>query len=246
MLFSIEYYCISHRGLVREINQDNFYCCGEYMPCENNGTDGMICGRAVSDIPSAFAVFDGIGGGVRGEMAAFIAAESLDAYNFCGKPKNALIGFCRDANAKVCTYGRENGIRSIGSTAAMVLAGRKKLHICNVGDSKIFKYSDGVMSMLSKDHVSLSPFGAKPALSQHLGIPESEFLISPHTAKCSYKKGDVYLICSDGLTDMVSFDNIAAILCNNSGAEAAKLLLDSALSSGGRDNITFILMYVTE
>jgi len=246
MSVMIEYYCISHPGLLRDINQDNFFCRGEYLPSDNNGTSGMIHGNAPSDASSVFAVFDGIGGGTRGEMAAYIAAQDLDTYELCGKPSDALVGFCRDANGKICDYGKENGIRNIGSTCAMVLAERKKLHICNIGDSKVMRCSKGKFTVLSKDHVSGLPSGAKPALSQHLGIPESEFLIMPHTEKCSYRKGDIYVICSDGLTDMVSFDEISLILSQNDGADAAQILLDTALANGGRDNITFILLYITE
>ena len=246
MAFRIQYYCTSSIGRFRSINQDNFFCSGEYMSADNNGTDGILCGSIYSGEPSVFAVFDGIGGGVRGEMSAFIAAEALKNAELSGKPKEALVSFCLSANRRICDYAIENGIKSTGTTAAMVLFGRKKIHLCNIGDSKILRIANGSICQLSKDHISFSPFGGKGALSQHLGIPESEFIIMPYTAKASYRNGAVYLICSDGLTDMVENNDIFRIISDNDGENAAKLLLDSALENGGRDNITFILLYITE
>lgn len=246
MSFGIEYRCLSNTGRIREINQDNFYCNGEYMPAANNGTDDIVKGNVTNDTPSLFAVYDGIGGGARGEDAAYIAASASADADISVNPKEALVSLCLDANARICGFARENGIRLTGSTAAMVLAGRKKLHICNIGDSKILRIRYGKAEQLSKDHVAGLFGGGKGALTQHLGIPESEFLIVPHTRKCSYIAGDIFLICSDGITDMLSFDEICDIIGKNGRDTAAKELLSAALDRGGRDNITFILLYIDE
>jgi protein phosphatase len=75
-----------------------------------------------------------------------------------------------------------------------------------------------------------------------LGIPETEFVIEPYITKASFKSGEKYLICSDGLTDMVSEDKISNIMAEvNNLTDCADALLNEALEAGGNDNITLIL-----
>ena len=94
------------------------------------------------------------------------------------------------------------------------------------------------------DHTAPFTFGGKPPLSQNLGIPPDELKIEPYVAKGQYYDGDVYLICSDGLTDMVSEEEIADTLSGRGILEAQKRLLNAALDNGGKDNITIILCKV--
>ena len=118
---------------------------------------------------------------------------------------------------------------------------KKEITLCNIGDSKIFRFSDGKLEQISKDHVALMEFAVKPPLTQNLGIPSTEFVIDPYLAQGKYNDGDIYLICSDGLTDMVTNREIADELANNPFSEALNNLLNKALENGGRDNITIIL-----
>ena len=91
------------------------------------------------------------------------------------------------------------------------------------------------------DHVAVAAFGVKPPLSQNLGIPPNELVIDPYLARGSYNDGDTYLICSDGLTDMVSVEDITEVLNSNPIEDAISTLLDKALADGGKDNTTIIL-----
>ena len=91
------------------------------------------------------------------------------------------------------------------------------------------------------DHVAVAAFGVKPPLSQTLGIPPNELVIDPYLARGPYNDGDIYMICSDGLTDMVSVDEITEVLISKPSEEAITLLLEKALANGGKDNITIIL-----
>ena len=134
----------------------------------------------------------------------------------------------------------------MGTTAAMLLFSKKDITLCNIGDSKVFSFSEGELEQISKDHVVISAFGTKPPLSQSLGIPPNELLIEPYLAQGRYKNGDIYLICSDGLTDMVMLDEIRGILVNYSIQEASSALVSKALENGGRDNITIILLGVKQ
>ena len=78
-------------------------------------------------------------------------------------------------------------------------------------------------------------------MTQSLGIPPEEFLIVPYITTRPYHKNDIYLICSDGLTDMVSQEEIAEILTETDFEKAGEKLLIRALENGGRDNITILL-----
>ena len=91
------------------------------------------------------------------------------------------------------------------------------------------------------DHIAVAAFGVKPPLSQNLGIPPDELVIDPYFARGSYNDGDIYLICSDGLTDMVSADGITEVLVSTPIEDAITKLLDKALANGGKDNTTIIL-----
>ena len=91
------------------------------------------------------------------------------------------------------------------------------------------------------DHVAVAAFGAKPPLSQNLGIPPNELLIDPYLARGPYNDGDTYLISSDGLTDMVSVDEITEVLVSAPIEASITQLLEKALANGGKDNTTIIL-----
>ena len=241
MKYSVSYWCISHIGKVRRINQDNYICDGRFLTDADVRCAVPLCGvKSVGDSP-VFGVFDGMGGEECGEAAAYIAAKDASSLTIRKNAASELFQFCMDANGDICRYADENGIISMGTTAAMLAFTRDGVTLCNIGDSKIFRLCGGVLEQISKDHVGVAAFGAKPPLSQNLGIPPTELIIEPYLAQgaCSY--GDIYLICSDGLTDRVSSEKIAEVLTSGSIDEAGSELLNDALKSGGRDNITIIL-----
>lgn len=243
-MYSIDYYCASHVGYRRHTNQDNYICRGDYMPAENGGTDGILRGQITSSGMNVFGVFDGMGGEEQGEMAAYIAASTCSEFAFGKKPEQALIAFCKSANERICDYVNEHSLTSMGTTAAMLLFTKKRICLCNIGDSKIFRFSKNTLGQISFDHVAISAYGTKPPLTQNLGIPETELVISPYLSSFDYHDGDVYLICSDGLTDMVSVQAIEQTLRECDETSAAALLLEQALQKGGRDNITLQLLYI--
>jgi protein phosphatase len=81
-------------------------------------------------------------------------------------------------------------------------------------------------------------------LTQNLGLSDNSANLKPYIARGRYKKGDQYLICSDGLTDMVSQKEIQRIIKNNAFEDKVPLLLNAALKHGGKDNITIIMCKV--
>lgn len=231
-------------GNVRKNNQDNYICAGEYLKPGVDGTEIPLTGISENGPMSVFGVFDGMGGEERGEIAAWIAAKKASTFSIKKRPAEALIRFCREANEEICKYADENQILSTGTTAAMLAFTKREITLCNIGDSKVFLFADDMLKQLSVDHIAIAPYGRKPPLSQNLGIRPSELIIDPYAASFEYRDGDIFLICSDGLTDMVSQDEIAAILRETDHKAVANLLLKKALENGGKDNITIILCKV--
>ena len=186
-----------------------------------------------------------MGGECHGEIASYLAskrAASLDTYS--DNPIEDLLRLCKDANDDICRYALENQIPSMGTTAAILLFDKRRIHLCNIGDSKIFRCSEDGLEQISEDHLGVAAFGLKPPLSQNLGIPESELVIAPYTTSGYYNVGDKYLICSDGLTDMVPPETIRRILHNNPPNRAVEALTEEALKNGGKDNITIVVVEI--
>lgn len=241
MQYSISYWCTSHIGNVRSTNQDNFICDGRFMDINDGTITFPLCGTRVSKDHSVFGIFDGMGGEECGEVASYIAARDASAMEVGKDPLTAFSQFCQKANTDICNYASENGISAMGTTAAMLAFTTKGITLCNIGDSKIFRFCNGLLEQISEDHLAVAAFGVKPPLSQNLGIPPTELIIDPYLAQGFYSPGDIYLICSDGLTDMVTTEEITGILCAKPADEATGELLNKALENGGRDNISIIL-----
>lgn len=251
MTYQIQYAYACNIGKVRANNEDNFWCCHEQLPIENQGlADIRTENRAQGDLP-VLAVFDGMGGESCGEMAAFLAAEELGRFYHRNKrglkrnPEDFLKGACRKMNEAVCRYGRENSIRSMGTTLAMAAFGQKSIFACNLGDSRVYQAKGGLLSRISTDHVMGNGFFGKAPLTQYLGVEEEHMVLEPSIVEIEYQAEDRYLICSDGLTDMLSEQEISLILTHgNTVEETVRELMDKAMEKGGKDNVTIILCEV--
>ena len=112
-----------------------------------------------AEITEAFAigVFDGLGGVEQGEEAAYIAAESMARWHPGSCPAGEIEAHFLHMNREICRFAEENGIRSIGTTAAVLLFTEKEICAVNLGDSRIFVLEDGGLRQISKDDVL--PFG---------------------------------------------------------------------------------------
>lgn len=240
-MFNIEYVCFSHIGNCRKKNEDNYNCAGRIRQKE---AEDYCYGIVKNGFPVVFAVFDGLGGEEFGEIASQIAAEELGKMRWGKKTVDDLKRFCAIANDKICSYALENDVCSMGTTAAILLFFRKEVFVCNIGDSKVILLSDGRMNQISYDHVIEGIFKEKAPLTQNLGIAPEEMQINPYFARGFVNSSDVYLLCSDGLTDMVSTEEIEEILRKNDLKWSADRLLNRALECGGKDNITLILCRV--
>ena len=241
MQYEIEYQCYSHIGRVRQMNQDNFICLGSYLNEEQSGVRFPLTGRVKPGPETVLGVFDGMGGEECGEVASFLAAECARDLRVGENPPEDLLRFCMEANERICEYADSHGVRFMGTTAAILAFSENQIGLCNIGDSRIFRYSGGQMEQISVDHVGAAPYGRKAPLSRNLGIPPAEMVIEPYVAVGDYHPEDKYLICSDGLTDMIEPDKLEKILRKAPFPLAGRILMKTALDNGGRDNVTLIL-----
>lgn len=247
MNYEIHYSCCSHVGKRRNENQDNFLCDGKHLGDFGDPVKFSMHGCIDHSQPNVFGVFDGMGGEEQGEIASLIAAKCAAELKIGPRPIEDLQQYCATANEEICRYVDNNDIGSMGTTAVIIAFAENEIDLCNIGDSKAFHFDGDKLEQISVDHYAATIYGEKPPLSQNLGIPPSEIMIEPNYARGCYHDGDIFLLCSDGLTDMVSKDEIAKILKELAAGgttdvnKATEELLQKALDHGGRDNITIIL-----
>ncbi len=250
-MYAIKALAYSFKGNYRENNEDNYYINGKFMKEEH--TDNLDKTFVFGDKASLFGVFDGLGGEDKGETASYIAAKTLSEFkeNF-----DSDVYFKR-ANEEICKLYQENTKKRIGTTACIVSIKGKKATVANIGDSKIFLFRKGKLLQLSEEHTTLSAmlksgvltnddiskFGLKNSLSQCLGIRESEMIIKPYSCDVGQiQNGDIFLICSDGVSNGVSDDEICSILKKKNNF--AKKIVEKAVSNGSKDNATAVVIKV--
>lgn len=249
MRYIIQAACGCHTGKVRKNNEDNFYFDGRCLEMENDGLKHPVCIEQSLKNGFSVAVFDGMGGENFGEYASFAAAKKMQQAERCfsdyfipeKKYLERLTGQLNDAvvaaQAEMCTD-------KMGSTMVCLYFSGNYVYVCNVGDSRAYRLRNGEFLQISEDHVERRPGSnaKKASLTQHLGFDTDEVLLDPYIAKGDIQQDDLYLICSDGLTDMLTNFEISDIMINSNDAESCvKDLIDAALEHGGRDNITAII-----
>ena len=238
-------------GKCRKNNEDNFYLNGNYKRVLENIKYEKKDFLYNSGL---FAVCDGMGGEEFGEKAALCAVETLKEYQ-SQDFNNCADEYINKANEKVCKMIEENnGVRS-GSTLALVYISDNQAVCYNVGDSRVYLLRNKTLTQISQDHtqgaqmVRMGVLTSEQALkhksrhilTQHLGIFQSELAIKAYISeKIQVLNDDIILLCSDGLTDMLSDKDIYNILYENkkSAKECANALKEKAILNGGKDNIT--------
>ncbi len=253
---------VCHTGYRRERNEDNFCFNRISMDSDNceyapRGSNTQKQSRSV-----LLGVFDGMGGYSAGDRASAISADvataSADELCKCDNVSEALVEICSKANKAICETMQNEEIGRMGSTAAMLCFRKGRYYLCNIGDSPIFILRDLQFTEISHEHTEKEryiqihgeenlPKNKKYRLTQHLGIFPEEMEIEPYTYSDEIRPGDKFVICSDGLTDMVSSEEIFRVVSKDvSTIRIAKELLKMALANGGKDNITIIVAQVGE
>jgi protein phosphatase len=114
------------------------------LDSENNGLESPIVGTAKCDNHPVFAVFDGLGGESHGEIAAYLAVKTFNELSEVD-PRDDMKRFrveaCLKMNAVICTYVNQEKCGDMGTTTAMLGFDDKEAHVCNVGDSKVFRFA---------------------------------------------------------------------------------------------------------
>ncbi len=253
----IESIALTHEGRVRENNEDNFFICGTYKKdvlLNRHGTEhNEICEEYL------FAVCDGMGGEEFGERASLIAVETLNEYwqNKCFN----INDYIKKTNSKICDEIENNNGTRMGTTLAVLHIKNSIAYAYNIGDSRIYLLRENKLEQISKDHTQterlirmniITPEEARShperhKLTQHLGIFPEEMIIEPFESEISVNVGDIFLLCSDGITDVLCDEEICKLLRKaNSIKECLKMLILKAIKKGGTDNVTAVIVKVLE
>ena len=204
-----------------------------------------------------YAVADGMGGAQAGEVASRIAADAFDERSGEGTPEQQLAHLATEANRRIFDLAQQDSSRSgMGTTLTGALVDEDEVAIVHVGDSRAYRFRDGELQQLTRDHSlveelrrqgRLTPEEAeehpqRSIITRALG-PERDVQLDVHTHRA--RSGDVYMLCSDGLTSMVREDRVREILAGSDSLRAAvDSLVVEANEMGGRDNITVVVFRV--
>ncbi len=205
-----------------------------------------------------YAVADGMGGAQAGEVAARIAAEAFeDRKADDANPERELARIASEANRRIFELAREDATRTgMGTTLTGALLTDHEISIVHVGDSRAYLLRDGELRQLTRDHSLVEELRRRGQLTDDeaedhpqrsiitraLG-PEADVEPDLHTHQV--RSGDVFLLCSDGLTSMVREERLHEILTSTSSLQqAVDELVEEANRMGGRDNITAILFRI--
>ena len=210
--------------------------------------------------PPMFAVADGMGGAKAGEVASALAVEAVKNAGDSNEPvEEQLAAIVRSANRRIYDLAvADESRRGMGTTLTLVKVHDGEVSIAHVGDSRAYRMRDSELSQLTRDHslvAELERSGQITAeaaehhpqrsiITRALG-PEPDVEVDTYTL--GGRDGDLFLICSDGLTSMISDDEVTSILRSAASLdEAAEALVLAANQSGGKDNITVILFRLGE
>lgn len=205
-----------------------------------------------------FVVADGMGGAQAGEVASKIAAESFSVeLDETIAPEPRMKNVVRKANSEIHSKSRaDQSLSGMGTTLTAVLLGDDEITIAHVGDSRAYRLRDGELERLTRDHSLVGEMVRRGAITEEeaevhpqrsiltraLG-PEAEVEID--TLSHAVRDGDIYMLCSDGLTGMVSEAAIAEVLgTGESMRTAGEELIRRANLAGGVDNITVVAFKV--
>lgn len=234
---------ISDIGLLRKRNEDHYLVMDKY---------------------GLFIVCDGMGGHKGGEIASTLAVENIEEYmltlsanSLWEDPISILNAAICKANHLIWLQGQENPEwHEMGTTITAAVINKKQLSVANVGDSSLYMFRNGKLKKITRDHTLAEKMvadgllknedkknsGYNHILTRALGAQE-DVLIDNFEHRLY--AGDLVLLCSDGLTDMLENNEIESILNQNDNLEnSINTLLEAALKKGGYDNITIILLRI--
>ena len=224
------------RGKVRKINEDAAW---------------------FDERTGVFAVADGMCGHLAGEVASTMAIQAVQEMSERESSPSirALREMMDRVNRQILEKGREDSSCSgMGTTLSVLWKAQRYMYIAHVGDSRIYRFrkEENRFEQITRDHSLVEEMVQSGILSrEEARIHPRRNIITralgtegdnqPDILAADTREGDVWLLCSDGLTTMVDDRAIASVLAGRNLAEASDALLSAALLAGGYDNITLIL-----
>jgi serine/threonine protein phosphatase PrpC len=210
--------------------------------------------------PRLIAIADGMGGAAAGDLASATAmniVRTLDR-DHDDDPRGALLQAVRDANRRLGEISSiDPSVDGMGTTLEAMLWTGEHFVTAHIGDSRAYRLRDGELSQLSRDHTFVQSLvdEGKLTVAEARVHPHRSLLLrvllgradnEPDIGEVEGQVGDRYLLCSDGLTDMVDDAAIAEALGLESIEEAADRLIELALAGGGLDNVTVVIGELVE
>ena len=240
----IQAFATSDVGKAREINEDYFYV------------------SYPNDKVQLFILADGMGGYNGGEVASQLAVKTaknyiIDNYDKSLESKETLLelvkGASQYANLVVHEKAQKNEeLSKMGTTLDICLVYQNKVFISHIGDSRVYRLRKDFFRKLTKDHSYVQTLVDEGKITEEesKNHPKKNMLmkalgctpfIEPDAMVKGFLKGDILLMCSDGLTNMVSEEEIQQIIKDNP-TDSTKLLVQRANDLGGKDNITAVII----
>ncbi len=256
----VESSVISHVGRIRKNNEDNFFFNGFFR--QETLEDFFVKMQKLNEKRFVYAVCDGMGGEEYGEVASMCAVSVMEIFKKNEWSDNLIKEYIDKVRKEMINKGSGHMAQRMGTTLALLYMQDDKAHIANMGDSRIYLYRNNKLLQLSKDHTQASllvdngllmpdkvcSHKSSHILTRYLGIEneitEKDVYQAEEIKLC---KRDVFLLCSDGLTDMVTDEQIEKILNKpniRSTQKVAEELCKSALIAGGKDNITCLIVKI--
>lgn len=209
--------------------------------------------------PPLFAVADGLGGHQAGEIASTVAIEELMAAAPRRADAKALGRAVRSANRAVIEAAREGYGRSgMGTTLTAAIVEGTRISVAHVGDSRAYVYHDGVLEPITFDHSMVADMVRQGTLTETAAREHpqrsiitralgSDLNMYADTFEVDAQPGDRLLLCSDGLTSMLTDRQISDVLSSYRDPNSTtRALIDAANAAGGHDNISVVVVDISE
>ena len=236
---NLQFWCKTDKGLRRENNQDS------YLVNQNLGL---------------FIVADGMGGHQGGEVASALAVQTLE--DVIGQnqeqksPRDLLMQAYSEASRRIFDKASQKNADLFGMGTTMVAAYVKNnmIYLANVGDSRAYLYKNPYVWQLTEDHSlvneqlragiikdhQVNEFASKNVITRSVGFERE---VQTDILHREVFPGDMYILCSDGMSGLVSDEQLNKICYENPPSEVVDKCVDLALASGGHDNVTVLVLY---
>jgi serine/threonine protein phosphatase PrpC len=247
---------------------ENYFGLTDVGQVRSNNEDTFIAQKTADNRYIIASVIDGVGGYAGGEVAAALAREEIIKHMNSGNSDivPAMINAFKQASKTI--YDRKRQEKELESmacvaTLAMVDVESNKFYYAHVGDTRLYLLRDGSLVKISKDHSFVGFLEDSGRLSESAAMNHPkrneinkalgfDVLIDTddayiETGESPFLSGDMLLLCSDGLTDLVDKDGIVSIITQNTSLqEKASQLIKAANNNGGKDNVTVVLVQNTK